>query len=301
MAWNFMQLQIVADDMLITPMIGPGGLSRDQAHTEIQHLLDQATTLDPGLEEITATWRRGAADDTVYAGRRRTSAEDISAVLARAADLEPSLFAQQQAAAARPIGPPAHTEYSPAPAAVTAFGQPALTAMIAAWTAMIAAWIHAIRELEERIDAAAGANSDSSRVRIMNELGHAHIVFMVQAGTFSAGVDVDWAGTPQSTKSGDAFATLVDALLLVPSLHNDRGRRLVTNMMGRKIARAVLHRQPARTHVVQLVRACLNHDGLDNLVKVLRKLDGDSVAVRRSAEAVQALRNAKASEHGRKR
>jgi hypothetical protein len=62
--WNFMQLQIVVDDMLIKPMIGPGGLSRDQAHTEIQHLLDQATRLDPALKEIAATWRRGAADDT---------------------------------------------------------------------------------------------------------------------------------------------------------------------------------------------------------------------------------------------
>lgn len=63
-----MQLQIVAADMLIKPMIGPGGLTRNQAHTEIQNILDQAAKLSPGLEEIAATWRRGAADDTVYAG-----------------------------------------------------------------------------------------------------------------------------------------------------------------------------------------------------------------------------------------
>lgn len=62
-----MQLQIVVDDMLIKPMIGPGGLDRDQAHAEIQHLLDQASRLDPALKEIAATWRRGAADDTIYA------------------------------------------------------------------------------------------------------------------------------------------------------------------------------------------------------------------------------------------
>lgn len=67
-AWNFMQLQIVVAEMLIKPMIGPGGLTRGQAHTEIQDLLDQAATLSPGLAEIAATWRRGAADDTVYAG-----------------------------------------------------------------------------------------------------------------------------------------------------------------------------------------------------------------------------------------
>lgn len=66
-AWNFMQVQIVVGDMLIKPMIGPGGLNRDQAHAEIQHLLDQASRLSPALEAIAATWRRGAADDTVYA------------------------------------------------------------------------------------------------------------------------------------------------------------------------------------------------------------------------------------------
>jgi hypothetical protein len=64
MAWNFMQVEIVPADAMARPMIGPGGLTRDEAHAEIQSILDRA----PQLAAIAKTWRRGAADDTVYAG-----------------------------------------------------------------------------------------------------------------------------------------------------------------------------------------------------------------------------------------
>lgn len=67
-AWNFMQLQLVADDMMIRPLIGPGGLTRDEAHAEIQSILDRAGLLDPSIAELARTWRRGAKDDTVYGG-----------------------------------------------------------------------------------------------------------------------------------------------------------------------------------------------------------------------------------------
>jgi hypothetical protein len=59
-----MQVEIVPADMQARPMIGPGGLSRDQAHAEIQSILDRT----PELATVAAIWRRGAKDDTVALG-----------------------------------------------------------------------------------------------------------------------------------------------------------------------------------------------------------------------------------------
>lgn len=59
-----MQAELVLEDHLVRPMIGPGGLTREQAHAEIQGLLDRA----PALAETAAVWRAGAKDDTVYRG-----------------------------------------------------------------------------------------------------------------------------------------------------------------------------------------------------------------------------------------
>lgn len=59
-----MQVEIVAADRLLQPMIGPGDMTREQAHTQVQAMLDQ----HPALAPISTTWRRGAKGDTVYAG-----------------------------------------------------------------------------------------------------------------------------------------------------------------------------------------------------------------------------------------
>lgn len=64
MSWNFMQVEMVAADHLIRPMVGPGGMTREQARAEIARLLDG----DPRLAPIAASWRQGPRDDTVYAG-----------------------------------------------------------------------------------------------------------------------------------------------------------------------------------------------------------------------------------------
>ncbi|MEN3308956.1 MAG: hypothetical protein V7603_5158 [Micromonosporaceae bacterium] len=68
MAWNYMQVEIVPQDAQIRPMIGPGGLDRDQAVAEIQGLLDRGVA-DGAIPAQTArTWRAGAKDDTAYLG-----------------------------------------------------------------------------------------------------------------------------------------------------------------------------------------------------------------------------------------
>lgn len=64
MPWNFMQVELMPQDALARPMVGPGGFTRDQAHAEIQGLLDRY----PALASVAASWRRGAKGDTVYAG-----------------------------------------------------------------------------------------------------------------------------------------------------------------------------------------------------------------------------------------
>jgi hypothetical protein len=117
--------------------------------------------------------------------------------------------------------------------------------------------------------------------------------FVVQAGTINGGVNYYGYRPPapeQSDQSGDAFGALVDALLAVPSVSDEPGRRLLLQRMRREIAQAVPHHQGARLHVIALVRTCLDYDGgLDDLLRVLRELEGDSIRVRRSAEAAQAL------------
>lgn len=64
MPWAAMQVELVPDDMLIRPVVGETHPTREAAHAEVQQLLDQ----DPQLAPVAEAWRRGAKDDTVYAG-----------------------------------------------------------------------------------------------------------------------------------------------------------------------------------------------------------------------------------------
>lgn len=64
MPWGYMQLELHAEDALLIPMIGPDGMTREQAHAEIQSILDRV----PRLAPIAQRWRAGAPDDTVFAG-----------------------------------------------------------------------------------------------------------------------------------------------------------------------------------------------------------------------------------------
>lgn len=68
MSWAHMQIEVAPDDLLIRPMVGPGGLPRAQALAEVQSILDQAAKLRPEIARVAEIWRRGAQDDTVYAG-----------------------------------------------------------------------------------------------------------------------------------------------------------------------------------------------------------------------------------------
>lgn len=114
--------------------------------------------------------------------------------------------------------------------------------------------------------------------------------FLLQAGTVHGGIHIHGSPAPPAPQSDDPLGALVDALLAVPSISDEPGRRLVLSRMRREIAHAVPHHQEARRHVIQLVLTCRNYDnGLGDLLRVLRELEGDSIPVRRSAEAMRAL------------
>ncbi|MBE9500754.1 hypothetical protein IHE61_31115 [Streptomyces sp. GKU 257-1] len=65
MPWNFMHIELT-DTGRIEPLIGPGDLTRTAAHAAVQDLLDRGPS---DLAPIADTWRQGAKDDTVHAGR----------------------------------------------------------------------------------------------------------------------------------------------------------------------------------------------------------------------------------------
>lgn len=65
MSWAYMQIEMVPDDALLMPTYGTEpGMTRGQAHAEIQSILDRIPILAP----IADLWRTGADDDTVHGG-----------------------------------------------------------------------------------------------------------------------------------------------------------------------------------------------------------------------------------------
>jgi hypothetical protein len=66
--WNYMQTELVPQDLLIQSMIGPGHLTRDQAHAEVRSLLQRSAAVHPPFRQLVAAWQRGAKDDTVFGG-----------------------------------------------------------------------------------------------------------------------------------------------------------------------------------------------------------------------------------------
>ncbi|MGH3625679.1 MAG: effector-associated domain 2-containing protein, partial [Sciscionella sp.] len=94
-------------------------------------------------------------------------------------------------------------------------------------------------------------------------------------------------GRGQAGTSGGLFG-LVDALLEVPCVRDDADRRLLLDLLSPRIANTVSYNPRARWHVLSLVRVCLNYDGgLAELVDAVRKMDGDSLAVRRLEAVVR--------------
>jgi hypothetical protein len=64
-AWNY--LQVEAAGTLLHPVVGPGGMTRAEAHAFVRTLLVRFAETAPFAEALIPAWDDGAPDDTVYA------------------------------------------------------------------------------------------------------------------------------------------------------------------------------------------------------------------------------------------
>lgn len=80
---------------------------------------------------------------------------------------------------------------------------------------------------------------------------------------------------------------LVDALLEVPTVADDESRKLLLGRLRPEIRNSVAGNPRARLHVMNIVTTCRNYDGgVQELVRALREVEGDSLPVRRVREIV---------------
>jgi hypothetical protein len=87
-----------------------------------------------------------------------------------------------------------------------------------------------------------------------------------------------------------ALSVLVDALLAVPVVAQENGRRLLLDQLRPQLANAVPYSPSARLHVFALLRTCMDYDhGLDELLTVVRQLEGDSIPAKQLDHTVAEL------------
>jgi hypothetical protein len=86
-----MQVEIVQDGRRLLPIIGPGHLSRAEAHAAIQSLLDRLGY------SVADAWRAGARDDTAFVGQylwtiyEHPDGDDTAAAMEWCSDLAAAL------------------------------------------------------------------------------------------------------------------------------------------------------------------------------------------------------------------
>jgi hypothetical protein len=97
-----------------------------------------------------------------------------------------------------------------------------------------------------------------------------------------------------------SLMTFVDALLAIPTVGREASRRMLLEQLRPEIANAVPYSPQSRHHVLGLVTTCMNYQGgLDELLELVRELEGESMPVRQLDETVARLITARpASETG---
>lgn len=95
----------------------------------------------------------------------------------------------------------------------------------------------------------------------------------------------------QRTCSRDDFYSLVNALEAMPCMRDDETRSVLINQLGPTIAGTVPYHGRRRIQAINIVRACLDHEGgLAELIATLRHIEGtDSLPLRRLNEKVRDL------------
>lgn len=67
MGWNYLQVETAG--RMLHPVVGPGGMTRDEAHRRVRALLTMHVETTPHASGLLAAWDEGADDDTVFAGQ----------------------------------------------------------------------------------------------------------------------------------------------------------------------------------------------------------------------------------------
>jgi hypothetical protein len=82
--------------------------------------------------------------------------------------------------------------------------------------------------------------------------------------------------------AGGTFVDLVDAVSEVGVMGDVAGRQLVLDQLRPEISASVHYHGQSRLHLVSILRTCQRYEGgLAELARVLRDLEGDSLAMRR--------------------
>jgi hypothetical protein len=85
----------------------------------------------------------------------------------------------------------------------------------------------------------------------------------------------------QARKTQVGLGEFVDALLAVPFMATESGRRLLLDHLRPEVANAVAYQPQARQHVFSLVSTCLRYEyGIEELLSLVHMLEGDGPAVR---------------------
>jgi hypothetical protein len=66
--WNFMMLERVPGDPMVRPTVGPEWVEFEDAHKEIQNILDRLQEVRPDSAHIADLWRGGAKDNIAFFG-----------------------------------------------------------------------------------------------------------------------------------------------------------------------------------------------------------------------------------------
>ena len=90
-----------------------------------------------------------------------------------------------------------------------------------------------------------------------------------------------------STTGNDTSLELVDALLAIPSVADESGRRLLIRLLGQKLTSTIPNEGRARQQVIAIVRTCLaRQNGLETLLATVRTLEPDTMSRRNWETAV---------------
>jgi hypothetical protein len=98
---------------------------------------------------------------------------------------------------------------------------------------------------------------------------------------------------PATDISPDVIERLTDALLDIPAIADAEARSTVLAMLPRRLRRAIPHSRYPRIQVLEMIRTCKQHDrdGLRDLVRAVRLVEGDSPAMEELDELIVSLDN----------